>query len=199
MTVDLYIMPLSRYLSGDYISEAMQSAWQDGRNYELVTPDETVICPPGQPFGGPDAAQKRHALLPQMQELFDALPGIRKGYRPWNEASDEAPVFRRVDDESYRALVRDAKTNLEKRPSWIVRSTGGPQPYSPHVVYATYFVPFSFKAPFDRGTETLGSLHKLRTELGELVASPDAAAAHRDFRFMSDEADRLQLPLIVDK
>ena len=199
MTIDLFIMPLTRYLAGDYVSEAMRYAWSMGQPYRVETPDgETAEVPRGMPFGGRDASAKRQALLPPMQELFDSLPGIRAGHRPWDEASDAEPVFCGVDANAYDLLVRDARSQLEKRPSWILRTATNEQAYTPHLAYAHYFVPFSFRAPFERGAETIGSLDKLRNELEQLEPSAGAERVYRDFRVMCDRAQALRLPLIVD-
>jgi hypothetical protein len=192
-------MPLSRYLAGDYVSEAMRYAWSKGQPYRVMTPDgETAEYPVGMPFGGTDAKEKRRALLPAMQELFDSLPGIRQGHRPWDEASDTEPVFCGLDTEAYESLVREAKLDLEKRPSWILRTATREQAYTPHLAYARYFVPFSFKAPYEQGRETIGSLDRLRAELEQLAPPTGAEKVYRDFRVMCDRAQALRLPLIVD-
>jgi hypothetical protein len=55
VAIDFMVMPLSRYLSGDFITPAMRVAWDQGVPYTIVSPDGTRELPPGLPFGGADA------------------------------------------------------------------------------------------------------------------------------------------------
>ena len=52
MAIDIMIMPLSKYFSGDYITPAMQQSWDQNIEYSVVYPDETVTYPKGMPWGG---------------------------------------------------------------------------------------------------------------------------------------------------
>src|ERR1043166_564264 len=95
MAIDFMVMPLSRYLAGDFITPAMALLWERGVPYRMVGPDGMRELPPNQPFGGPGAAEKRRALI---SEVVEALAPAFGGELPWDEASDAEPRFERVDE-----------------------------------------------------------------------------------------------------
>ena len=111
MAIDFMIMPMSRYLSGDYITPAMQAAWQQGIPYAIVGPQGRRECPPGQPLGGPDAPARRAALQPMLHEDLMALPPSVTA-QLWDEASPVEPRFHRVDVTSYQALLEHAASGF---------------------------------------------------------------------------------------
>lgn len=108
MAIDFMVMPMSRYISGDFVTPAMQLAWDQGFSYSSFGPDGRRDLPPGLPFGGADAATERARIVAMVIEDLCALsPEITRD--SWDERSLAQPRFHRVDPESYRALLEPDK------------------------------------------------------------------------------------------
>lgn len=46
MAIDFMVMPLSRYLVGDYVTPVMRMAWDQGIRYTITTQEGTRTLPP---------------------------------------------------------------------------------------------------------------------------------------------------------
>ena len=179
MAIDFMIMPLSRYLSGDFVTPTMTFAWQQGLPYTLLGLAGRRDIPKDTPFGGADAAKNRARFVPMLLEDLEKLP-FDLGASLWDEASSAAPTFHRVDPSSYAALLQAAKGS--------------------HVA-AMFFLPASFDAPFDMPVVFERVAGSAPVALRELEAGDwsEAASSARDTLIAAlRDAIRLQLPLIVD-
>ena len=197
MAVDFVTMPLSRYLSGDFVTPAMTFAWQQGVPYSLFGPGGRREIPKDTPFGGADAQKKRARFIPMMLDDLKKLPGTL-GAISWDEASVAAPTFHRVDPKSYESLLEVAKSRVT-RPSFLSflkRKTAVPA----HIA-ASVFLPVSFDVPFDMPVVFERVAGSATVALRELEAAdwPDSTSSARDTLLDAlRDAVRLQLPMIVD-
>lgn len=197
MAIDFMIMPLSRYLSGDFVTPTMTFACQQGLPYSLFGPDGRRDIPKDTPFGGTEASTNRARFVPMILEDLQKLPApVRANL--WDEASVAAPAFHRVDPKSYETLLEEAKARVT-RPSFLgllKRKTGD----SAHIG-ASVFLPVSFEAPFDMPVvfeRVAGSAPVALREL-EAGAWSDSASNARDTLLDAlRDAVRLRLPMIVD-
>jgi hypothetical protein len=197
LAIDFMIMPLSRYLSGDFVTPVMRLAWDQGLPYTLVGPDGVRTIPKDTPFGGSDAAERRREFIPMLKEDLSKLPG-KLPSTLWDEASSSAPIFHRVDPRSYEALCEEAKSGTN-RPSLfgLVRGRGP----SPSHLPSTLFLPSDFEASFSMPVifeRVAGSIPVSISELEDRKWS-DASRAARDLLLRAlGDAQRVSLPMIVD-
>jgi hypothetical protein len=63
MAIDFMVMPMSRYITGDFVTPTMRFAWSQGLPYAIVSPDGKREIPPGSPFGGGDAPERRSQVV----------------------------------------------------------------------------------------------------------------------------------------
>src|SRR4051794_11917337 len=113
MAIDFMVLPLSRYISGDFVTPAMQTAWSLGLPYSVISPEGRRDHPVGVAFGGPDASSRRSQILPMLMDDLRQLPSSIPT-SSWDEESDANPVFHRVDPASYQALVSEAQTRTAR-------------------------------------------------------------------------------------
>src|SRR4029079_1472207 len=100
MAIDFMILPLSRYISGDFITPIMEHFWKQGVPYSIFGPDRQRQLPPGVPFGGADAPNRRTEILGMLAEDLSALPPPIPS-QLWDERSNAPLAFHRVDPDSY--------------------------------------------------------------------------------------------------
>ncbi|MDI1451095.1 hypothetical protein [Polyangium sp. 6x1] len=197
MAIDFMIMPLSRYISGDFITPTMRLAWDQGVPYSIFGPDGRKDYPAGEPFGGASAPQRRAAIQTILQEDLRALPP-NVACQLWDEQSNVEPRFHRVDPTSYQALVEQAASK-KVRPS-LFGFLKRQRPATPHVT-ATLFLPcefdeiFAMSSPFDRIT---GSMQRSLQELSSNTWGADAQNARETFSEALRDAMEARLPMIVD-
>lgn len=197
MAIDFMTMPLSRYLSGDFVTPAMTLAWEQGIPYSIFGPGGRRELPKDTPFGGADAPEKRARFIPMIVDDLKKLPGT-VGASSWDEASVAAPTFHRVDPKSYESLLEVAKTRVT-RPlflSFLKRKTAVPA----HVA-ASVFLPVPFDVPFDMPVVFERVAASAPVALRELEAGgwPDSTSSARETLLDAlRDAVRLQLPMIVD-
>lgn len=197
MAIDFITMPLSRYLSGDFVTPAMAFAWQQGVPYSVFGPGGRREIPKETPFGGADAAEKRGRFIPMILDDLKKLPGA-VGASSWDEASVAAPTFHRVDPKSYESLLEVAKTRAT-RPSFLsfLKRKAAVQAH----VAASVFLPVTFDVPFDMPVvfeRVAGSAPVALREL-EAAGWPDSTSSARETLLDAlRDAVRLQLPMIVD-
>jgi hypothetical protein len=195
MAIDFYVMPFSRYLSGDFITPTMRFAWEQGVPYAIVGPDGTRVLPQDQPFGGEKARERRDAVLPLLDHDLTSLP---VGHQLWNERSEVEPRFHRVDAESYAALLEEMN-GRRGRPSFL-GFLGRAQPVTPHAT-ATIFLPCAFDTPFPMSTPVegvTGSIDVAIRELSSITPSDRAGSARDTLLDALRDANELNLPMIVD-
>jgi hypothetical protein len=198
MAIDFMIMPLSRYISGDFVTPTMAFAWELGGPYSLFGPAGRRDIPKNTPFGGTDAPTKRAKFVPMVLDDLKSLPGTLSA-NLWDEASSAEPTFHRVDPSSYDSLLEEAKTRAT-RPSFlglVKRKTLGPA----HIAAMVFFpVPFdeAFEMPVVLLERLAGSAPVALREL-EAGGWADAASSARDTLMDAlRDAVRLNLPMIVD-
>lgn len=195
MAVDLIVISLSRYWSGDYITPAMRRSWEQGIPYSVVTPDGPRTLSPGQPYGGPDSATEREKLLETtIPGLFDKLAPVTADAL-WDERASVEPCFHRPSNSSIAALMEAAaKLARPKRLPWARKV---PTP-TRHLAHAVIHLPVHFAEPLDAAGMVFGSLFAVEAELAANswpVAAGDAVEA---FQAAVSDAKRMNLPLVVD-
>jgi len=195
MAVDFMVMPLSRYIAGDFISPAMRLAWDAGLPYSLIGPDGTRQIPKDLPFGGPDAPARREAIMEMLLGDLRALPLIESSL--WDERSASEPAFHRVDPRSYEALLEEAAQPQRRGPFGIF----GSAPAAMHVG-TTLLLPCDFAATFAMSSPFLrqvGSTPRALKELSGRAWSAMAASAAETLRAALQDAARMGVPMIVDQ
>lgn len=197
VAVELLVMPLSRYWSGDFVSEAMRTAWSLGSPYIAVTPGGQILRREGETFGGAGADAVRRDLLKGMQAVFETVPGAEHGRRLWNEDSDASITGSSMTHEAYGALIDIASSVLDAPVPWFKKLMGVQGTIS-HLAHATYFLPVHFDRPYERGGWRMGSLPQLRRELQTLEVPTSLHEAHQAFVDAAAIAQKQRAPLIVD-
>jgi hypothetical protein len=193
MAIDFMVMPMSRYISGDFVTPAMRASWGQGIPYSIIGPDGPRELPPGLPFGGADAPRRRVQIVDMIVDDLKALPSDI-AENPWNERSAAGPCFHRVDPESYKALLEHFAEPLSRR-FGLLRA-----PKRAHSG-ASLFLPCDFESPFDMTSpfERLsGAVAGALRELEQRSHPADAESAAETLRDGLRDAERLRLPLIVD-
>jgi hypothetical protein len=194
MAIDFMIMPLSRYVSGDFVTPVMEFAWATGVPYKLVGPEGVRELPPNTPFGGPDAPERR---LQYVDLVLDDLRGLSPEVAGnlWDERSPESPRFHRVDPVSYQELLKYFE---EPRRSSALRFW---QPTRPSHSMATIFLPIEFDAPLGMTSpfeRTAGSTPRALRELDGMRASRSAESAAETLKCALRDSAEIRLPMIVD-
>lgn len=196
MAIDLMIMPLSQYWSGDYITPAMAVCWERGIPYKIVTAEGVSEFPPGTPFGGADAAKQRKQFIPVAIEYIRRLPfGIGKS--PWDEDSATPAAFVRVDPASYGVLLAECEARFSFRPSFFAKLAGKRARRS-HVAAGVVLLPVDFDAVFDLDDKAIGSLYRAREELAGVDWPESVEPSLGLVREAVDTAIELRFPMIVD-
>lgn len=191
--VELYVMPLSVYRSGNFVSPALERAWQIARLYDVEPELEGRRVPEGEPLGGPAAGQERDRLLPEFQRLMLTLP--EEGQAPWNEASMVRPRFHEVNRANLYDLRKEARRRLDTRPT--LGRLFKTEPYHCQLARANTFLPVYLRASFERGDLVFGSLSVLIRELGAVRWSDGAMEAAEALRRAARDATELRLPLVI--
>lgn len=137
MAVDLLVMPISRYIAGDYITPMMQGAWDEGIPYSILGPNGAVELLPGIPFGGNNASERRREIAGMVAD--DLQPYIEDLGFGWDEGSDAAPSFHRFSHDTYAA--GQELLNAKKGVLGFGRRAAIPE-------LATLFLPQSFEGVF---------------------------------------------------
>lgn len=171
MNVDLFVMPLSRYRTGDYTPQvASCRASTDPAN-----------C---QPAGGSKAPRARRELL-RTRGFQQTLSAIEERIMEplWDEKS-------KIEPRRYALSSRHLQ-RLRIETTMLVTGT------QLHFVDAEVFIPAAFAIPFEADGIVLGSLPMLREELQAIRFSPRILDAAAMMRRAIDDAIRLRLPLII--
>ena len=182
MAIDFMVMPLSRYVSGDFITPAMRFAWDQGLSYTVIGPEGEIEYPMGIPFGGADAPKRRAECIPMVLEDLRAHSTISSEL--WDEASKHEPCFHRVDPSSFEELRRLLR---ELAPSIHLE--------------AELFLPFDFASPFAMNAPlktTAGSVPRAFQELESRQWNELAQPAALTLADALVDSKRLRLPLILD-
>lgn len=138
MAIDLFVMPLARYWSGDYITPTMRAAWQLAIPYSVITPSGRIDLPPGQPYGGPEAADQRRAMVADAPAFFASLRAV-SAEPPWDESDDGDIGDWRVDPRSFASLLAQIDGELGRSPGFFGRAFGQ-KGYAPQVRSAWEYV-----------------------------------------------------------
>lgn len=191
------VMPLSRYLSGDFISPTMAIAWEAGVPYSVFGPEGRRDVPKDTPFGGPDAPANRARFVTMLLQDLENLPSTLPTSL-WDEASSASPTFHRVDPTSYGALLAEANARTSGRSLMALLKRKARN--SAHVA-ASVFLPISFEQPFDMPVVFERVAGSASSALRELEADgwTDSSSSARDTLSAAlHDAVRLRLPMIVD-
>lgn len=191
------VMPMSRYLAGDFITPAMAFCWKHGVPYHLAGPDGVRVLPPDQPFGGPDAAEKRRALIPGVVNTLGPMFG---GDLPWDEASDAEPRFERVDAPSFDAFQDHARALVTGSRFWRWLGRSSKVDVQASHLLGTMFVPAELDAAVDVEVLMPGIMTSMFECLRQLQRPcPRAAALARESMRSALSAGReLTLPVFLD-
>jgi hypothetical protein len=131
--------------------------------------------------------------------VIGALAPAFGGQLPWDEASDAAPWFERVDETSLDALYEHVATIAggSKLRRWLASSRGDDG--AAHLL-GTIFVPVETGAPAQIDTPINGIIASIPESLRQLERTlPEAAQpACRSLRAALSAARELHLPMIVD-
>lgn len=194
MAIDFMVMPMSRYVSGDFVTPAMQLAWDQGLHYKLVGPDGVRELPAGLPFGGEDAPVRRWRIIEAILDDLRAL-SAKIAAQLWDERSQAEPRFHRVDVASYHALVEYYAAHPGR--SFLGIRTG---PKMSHCS-ASLFLPCDFKEPLDMTSpfeRTAAASSRALAELSHAKYPPEARSAAETLSAALEDSRKLRLPLIVD-
>jgi hypothetical protein len=194
MAIDFMIMPISRYISGDFVTPAMRFAWGQGLPYTVFGPQGRADFPKDTPFGGADAPAKRGHFVPMLLDDLQQLPSAFAG-NLWDEDSAAEPTFHRVDPRSFQALLAEA--NQTKRPSFM----GLLKKSEPTHLSASVFFPISFDVPFNMPVifeRVAGSCPIALRELEAGHWSELASSAAATLTDALRDAVRLKLPMLLD-
>ena len=208
MAIDLLVMPLSRYWSGDYVTSELRAAWARGQDAVIAHVDGSELrLPPGTPIGGPEAGAARKKLIEQVPQWLATLP-YDIAQLGWDERA-EGEVLDGFTHDCFALFSPFASSVLEHKPPIWERMLGV-YGTAAHVVNARVFVDRAFEKPFKKGETAMGSLPTLEAELDRLEAalstSRKANAATQEaaaliitaFREGLSRARALSLPLVVD-
>jgi hypothetical protein len=194
MAIDFMVMPMSRYISGDFVTPTMRLAWSQGLPYSIVRPDGRREIPPGSPFGGDDAPARRSQVVEMILDDLRTLPK-EIATRLWDERSAAEPRFHRVDPKSYDALLTHFAAKPE-RSVWGFRKRGGASHCaSPLLLPCEFKHPIGMVSPFER---IAGAASGALDELASSRFPPEAAYAAETLRHALTDSLELQLPVIVD-
>lgn len=199
MAVDLLVIPLSRYLAGDFVTPEMRAAWDRGEVARIETvAGETIECPKGTPLGGKEAKVQASKWREAMDRYRASLPhGIDA--IEWNEDAAGAEVVETVDHNAWGALVTAARKKYERRGGLLTKLLSGRPKAASHVVNGVVFVDAAFARPFQKGEVIFASLPGALVELSDLEGLDALAGAAREaFQKAAVEAREQALPLIVD-
>ncbi|MBK9376154.1 MAG: hypothetical protein IPN03_21125 [Holophagales bacterium] len=206
MAPELFIMPLSRYVTGDYVTPAMASAWGRDEVATVVQPGRDLIHRSrGVPLGGETAAIDRRLAREQIEiVLREFTPGLRPEDL-WREDSAEPPRFHLVHRSSeiaFRNEMRNALSATTPFRSLLRRL----RPRPSHFLSCLVFLPVRLSKPIVLVLEAIGvgkprnvlggSLFALRAELSASKPSERSTPARSAWLEATDEAIELKLPLI---
>ncbi|MCY0997415.1 hypothetical protein OWM54_09735 [Myxococcus sp. MISCRS1] len=195
MAIDFMVLPLSRYIVGDFITPAMRSAWASGVPYSIIGPEGARPLPEGLPFGGPDAPVRRARVIDMLVEDLRQLP-VSTPDPLWDERSEAEPRFHRVDPASYEALLEEARRPGKSFLGFRKRGEGD----RVHVA-AMLFLPRDFEATFEMTTplrRLTGSTPRALAALERMHWPDNAKAAVDSLRAALVDSRDHQVPMIVD-
>ncbi|MBZ4412605.1 hypothetical protein K8640_30705 [Myxococcus sp. XM-1-1-1] len=112
MAIDFMVLPLSRYIVGDFITPAMRSAWASGVPYSVIGPEGARQLPEGLPFGGPEAPVRRARVIDMLVEALRQFPGATSDAL-WDERSRRRGEGDRVHVAAMLFLPRDFEATFE--------------------------------------------------------------------------------------
>lgn len=194
MAIDFMVMPLSRYISGDFVTPMMQTAWRQGLPYKLIGPDGVREFPPGLPFGGEDAPRRRLRIVETVLDDLRVLPRSIAAHL-WDERSEAQARFHRVDAGSYHALVEYYAAHPGR--AFLGLRT---RPKVSHCT-ASLFLPCNFSEPVDMTSpfeRTAAAASRAFAELSRAKYPAEARWAAETLSAALEDACRLRQPLIVD-
>ena len=194
MAIDFMVMPISRYISGDFVTPAMRSSWEQGIPYFVLGPDGKRDLPPGLPFGGAGATEYRGRIVDMVLDDLRELPSqIARAL--WDERSAEEPRIQRVDADSYQALL-EFFAGRNSRSLFGLRKTDKTAHCTSQVILPCDFQdPIPLTSPFER---IAGSTTQALKELASCKFPDTARAAAGTLRDALEDSAELRLPLIVD-
>ena len=193
MAIDFMIMPLSRYIAGDFVSPSMQLAWDMGTAYTIFGPEGAKQYPPGVPFGGPDAAERRMRIVDEIRRGSPASCPRPCRHDSGTSARRRSPASTGSIPASFGALLEEAS----KRSRGFLGIFGK----KPSHLAALLMLPCPFDAPFPMDSPIscdVSSVPRALAELRSTTWSAPCASAVETLGEALDDAVRLQLPLVVD-
>jgi hypothetical protein len=192
MAIDLMVMPLSRYFSGDYITPMMREMWEQGLPYKIVGPEGVKACPPGLPMGGEGAAAHRESIQEDLSQDLRALPEPISS-KLWDERSEVPPRIHRIDHVSFGKLLELAPGKKG------LLGIGGKRPIPE--LHATLFFPQDFEGVLDLELPMQAQAASAPRLLAKLVAATIPAEAEEASAVLGEalrDCIELGFPMIVD-
>ena len=194
MAIDFMVMPLSRYLSGDFITPGMRACWAEDVPYFIVGPEGKRDLPSGAPFGGADAGKNRERIIDMVLEDLRALPQEISGSL-WDERSTQEPRFHRVDPTSYQALLDHFEARRGRSFLGFRRRGEDAHCTSLLCLPCDFQTRVALRSPLER---VAGATVRALEELARGGWATPAASAADTLRAALEDSRELRLPLIVD-
>jgi hypothetical protein len=194
MAIDFMVMPMSRYISGDFTTPMMHAAWELGVPYVVIGPDGKREFPPGLPFGGVDATERRAQILDMVLDDLRMLPAEICD-NLWDERSNAEPRFHRVDAASYQALLEHFAAQPSRSFFGFRKAAKTAHCSAPLLLPCDFESPLSLTSPFER---VAGATNRALQELARTKCPAAAISAAETLRQALEDSVELRLPLIVD-
>jgi len=192
VAVDLFVLPLSRYIAGDYITPMMRACWAQGLPYEIVGPQGTRALPPDVPVGGPGAGEHRARIQEMLHEDLLKLPAAISG-QLWDERSELEPRFHRLSHTEYGRLCELA----QGRKGFF---GFGSSPQLPELE-ASWFAPQEFDGAFEVEEPLRGRVASAPALLRALEGAripTDMQGVVQVFRAALQDSVECRWPLVID-
>lgn len=203
MAIEFLVMPLSRYLVGDFVTPAMTSAWERGTSYKCICAEGPLDIKEDVPWGGGSASHQRGRLYPVLDGWLRNLPSPIPA-NLWDERSEKPARFHRLEAATGAGAI--AYTSLEKQVAGY-RLTGKPLfgvelPRGTGVAHsgASVFLPCEFAHPFEMVAplkRVTGSAVLALRELENGACSSHASGPRDVLVAALRDALDLRLPLIL--
>lgn len=200
MDPKLLVLPISRYVSGDYVTTDMRSSWARGAKHVVQDATGRRELAEGEPLGGAAAPGRRRAALASLERALLAVPAAARAPL-WDERDDGEAVCFDAPRAAYEALVGEASREAPAAGSLFDRLAARvrprPAPHLPAVLFlpAPFDPPFTLREPLVRLT---GSAPRALAELDRGAFSELARPAAETLRAALDACVRQKLPLFVD-
>lgn len=204
MAIELMVMPLSRYVAGDFVTPAMRRAWESGSPYRCQSPEGPRELKPNVPWGGGGARHLRDSVQAPLDTWLANLPAPLPQQR-WDERSDLPPRFHRLDvlsgDEAFSYAAFRSQAAARRPTGRPLFGIDLPEPAGRRSHSgAALFLPREFDLPFEMTAPMMKATGSAVLALRELEQGPCPAHARRPRDVLLAalrDAIELSLPLVL--